>query len=106
MAIFRHLASFSGKENPDDWLKSYGTATQVEGWDELKRLLCVALKLRKRVKKWYSTFSANERPTTWPEFITMFLEEFGDDDLQASLAACYKIEQRKDESLKHYLNRF
>ena len=92
MAIFRHLVSFSGKENPDDWLELYEAATQAEEWDESKRLLCVALKFRKRAKEWYSTFSASERPTTWPEFITMFLEEFGDDDLQASLAVCYKIE--------------
>ena len=92
MAIFRHLASFSGKEDPDDWLESYEAAAQAEGWDEPKRLLCVALKLRKCVKKWYSTFSANKRPTTWFEFITMFLEEFDDDDLQVSLVVCYKIE--------------
>ena len=36
----------------------------------------------------------------------MFLEKFDDDDIQASLAECYKITQRKKESLKHYLNYF
>ena len=36
----------------------------------------------------------------------MFLEKFDDDDIQASLAECYKIAQRKEESLKHYLNHF
>ena len=92
MVIFRHLTSFSGKENPDNWLKSYETVTQVERWNELKKLLYVALKFRKCVKKWYFTFSANERSTTWSEFIIMFLEEFDDDDLQASLTVCYKIE--------------
>ena len=106
MAIFRHLALFSGKEDPDEWLESYEAAAQAEGWKDDKKLLCVALKLHKQAKEWYSTFSTNERPKEWAEFITMFLEEFGDDDLQASLAECYRIEQRKDESLKHYLNRF
>ena len=92
MVIFRHLTSFSEKENPNDQLESYEAATQVERWNKSKRFLCVALKLHKHVKEWYSTFSASERLTTWFEFIIMFLEKFGDDDLQVSFVTCYKIE--------------
>ena len=106
MTIFRHLESFSGKENPDDWLEAYEAAAQAESWENNRKLLCVGLKLRKQAKQWYSTFSSLEKPKTWLEFITMFLEEFGDDDIQASLAECYKIAQRKEKSLKHYLNHF
>jgi len=106
MTIFRHLKSFSGKENPDNWLKVYEAAAQAESWENNRKLLCVGLKLQKQIKQWYFTFFSLEKPKTWLEFITMFLEEFGDDDIQASLAECYKITQRKEKSLKHYFNHF
>ena len=106
MTIFRYLESFSGKENPDDWLEVYEVVVQVESWENNRKLLYVGLKLQKQIKQWYFTFFSLEKPKTWLEFITMFLEEFGDDDIQASLAECYKITQRKEKSLKHYFNHF
>ena len=45
MTIFRHLESFSGKENPDDWLEAYEAAAQAESWEDNRKLLCVGLKL-------------------------------------------------------------
>ena len=47
MTIFRYLESFSGKENPDDWLEVYEVVVQVESWENNRKLLYVGLKLRK-----------------------------------------------------------
>ena len=69
-------------------------------------LECISLKLRKKAKEWYTNLSSQVKPKTWEQFITLFLEEFSDEDLQTTLAKCYKISQRKSESLKDYFNRF
>ena len=47
MTIFRHLESFSGKENPNDWLEVYEVVTQVKSWEDTQKLLYIGLKLQK-----------------------------------------------------------
>ena len=106
MAFMKYLTPFSGKEDLESWLESYQAAAKSEQWSGTQMLECISLKLRKKAKEWYTNLSSQVKPKTWEQFITLFLEEFSDEDLQTTLAKCYKIGQRKSESLKNYFNRF
>ena len=102
----KYLMPFSGREDPKSWLESYQAAAKSEQWKEPQMLECISLKLKKKAKEWFTNLSAQVKPKTWEQFVTLFLEEFSDEDLQTTLAKCYKISQRKSETLKAYFNRY
>jgi RNase H-like domain found in reverse transcriptase/Reverse transcriptase (RNA-dependent DNA polymerase)/Integrase zinc binding domain/Integrase core domain/gag-polyprotein putative aspartyl protease/Retrotransposon gag protein len=102
----KYLSPYSGKDDPEIWLESYYAAGKSEKWSDDQILECIRLKLKKKAKEWYNNLSTKEKPTTWEQLVTLFLEEFGDEDVQTSLARCYKITQRKEEPLKKYFHRY
>jgi hypothetical protein len=106
MTLMKYLSSYSGKDDPETWLDTYQAAAKAEGWTSDQTLECIKLKLRKRAKEWYNNLSIKEKPTTWDQLVNLFLEEFSDEDVQTSLARCYKITQKKQESLKRYFSRY
>ncbi len=106
MTLMKYLSPYSGKDDPEVWLDSYQAAARSEGWSDDQILQCIRLKLKKRAKEWYNNLSLKEKPKLWDELVTLFLEEFGDEDVQTSLARCYRIMQKKNESLKKYLHRY
>jgi len=69
-------------------------------------LECISLKLKVKAKECYTNLSAQAKPRkTWEQFVTLF-EEFRDEDLQTTLAKCYKLSQKRSKTLKAYFNRF
>jgi len=102
----KYLPPYSGKDDPEIWLDTYHAAARSEKWSDDQILECIRLKLKKKAKEWYNNLSTKEKPKTWDQLVTLFLEEFGDEDVQTSLARCYKITQRKEESLKKYFHRY
>jgi Retrotransposon gag protein len=106
MTLMKYLTAFSGKEDPESWLDNYSAAAKAENWKDAQILQCVSLKLKKHAKEWYNTLSIAEKPKTWEQFVTIFLEEFGSEDMSNSIAECYQIRQKRGEDLKKYLNRF
>jgi len=106
MSFMKYLSPYSGKHDPESWIEQYQAAAKAEKWTEAQMLECMPLKLKRRAKQWYEHNLSGSKPTSWEQFLTLFLEEFGDEDLQSTLARCYKIAQKKSESLKHYFSRF
>src|SRR5436305_11033787 len=103
MTLMKYLSSCSGKDDP---LESYHAAAKSEKWTDDQILECIRLKLKRKAKEWYNNLSTKEKPKTWDQLVTLFLEEFSDEDIQTSLARCYKITQRKSEFLKKYFHRY
>jgi len=102
----KYLRPYSGKGDPEGWLENYEAASRSEKWNDSQMLACISLKLAKRAQEWFTNFASQEKPKEWEAFTTLFLEEFGNEDLQTTLARCYRIGQKKSEDLKAYLNRF
>jgi hypothetical protein len=101
MSFMKYLSYYTGHGDPQEWLDQYSAAAKSENWKASQILECICLKLKKRAKEWYNNnFSYGEKPKTWESFVTLFLEEFGTEDIQSATARCYKIKQRKTESLK------
>jgi gluconate kinase len=86
MAFMKYLTPFSGKEDPESWLESYQAAAKSEQWSNSQMLECISLKLKKRAKEWYTNLSSSAKPNVWEQFVTLFLEEFSNEDLQTTLA--------------------
>src|SRR5438046_8205748 len=106
MTLMIYLSSYFWKYDPEIWLDSYQAAAKSEGWSDEQILQCIRLKLKRKAKEWYNNLSTKEKPKIWDQLVTLFLEEFGDEDIQTSLARYYKITQRKNESLKKYFYRY
>jgi len=43
-------------------------------------LECVGLKLKKKLKDWFSNLAGETKPKSWEQFLTFFLEEFSSGD--------------------------
>src|SRR5436190_15312466 len=106
MTLMKYLSSYSGKDDPEIWLESYHAAVKSEKWTDDQILECIRLKLKRKAKEWYNNLSTKEKPKTWDQLVTLFLEEFSNKDIQTSLARCYRITQKKNESLKRYFSRY
>ena len=106
MTLMKYLPLYSGKDDPETWLETYQAAAKSEGWKPEQIVECISLKLKKKARDWYYNLSTKEKPKTWEQVISLFLEEFGDEDLQTTLARCYRISQKKSETLKKYLSRY
>jgi len=77
----KYLRPYSGKGDPEGWLENYEAASRSEKWNDSQMLACIGLKLAKRAKEWFTNFSSQEKPKEWEAFTTLFLEEFGNEDL-------------------------
>ena len=76
----KHLSAFSGKGDPEYFLNNYQAAAKAEKWSDTTMLECIGLKLRKKAREWYENLPIATKPTAWEQFVTLFLEEFGDED--------------------------
>jgi len=76
MAFMKYLTPYSGKEDPEGWFKSYKSATKAEIWFASQMFECVGLQLKKKAKDWFSNLTAEAKPKSWKQFLTLFLEEF------------------------------
>jgi len=80
MAFMKYLTPYSGKEDPEGWLKSYESTAKAEKWSASQMLECVGLKLKKKAKDWFSNLTGEAKPKSWEQFLTLFLEEFSTED--------------------------
>jgi hypothetical protein len=82
-------------------LQKQKNGQQLECW-----LDCIVLKLRKKAKDWFTNLSGESKSKSWEHFLTLFLEEFSNNDHRNTVAKLYLIRQKKKEKLKHYFARY
>jgi len=82
MAFMKYLTPYSRKEDPKGWLESYESAAKAEKWSASQMLECIGLKLKKKVKDWFSNLTGDAKLKSWEQFLTLFLEEFSTDNHQ------------------------
>ena len=80
MGFIKYLTSCSGKEDPEGWLESNKSTAKVEKGFASQMLKSVSLKLKKKVKDWFSNLTGEAKPKSWEQFLTLFLEEFSTKD--------------------------
>ena len=76
----KYLSPCSGKDDPEIWLDTYHAAAKSETLFDDQILECIRLKLKKKAKEWYNNLSLKEKPKTWDQLVTLFLEEFSNED--------------------------
>ena len=102
----KYLTSYSRKEDPKSWLESHESAAKAEKWFASQMLECISLKLKKKAKDWFSNLTGEAKPKSWEQFLTLFLEKYGTEDYQNTIAKLYLSRQKKGEKLNSYFIRY
>ena len=60
----KHLTPYSGKRDPEGWLKGYESAAKAEKQTASQMLDCIGSKLKKKGKDQFNKLTGETKPTS------------------------------------------
>ena len=101
-SFMHHLHSFTGDEDPEDWLDDFYTTALDANLSESQMLSKVSYKFKRSAKKWFDSKTWR----SWEHFLVKFFDKYSDDKIKSVRSKCEEANQRKHESLLEYYDRY